>query len=111
MHPFIIFYKTLSLLFLLSTLVGCQKEEEDEISPKSIIYNGWHIAFTSLTTTNNSKKILLAFRQGTDHASYDGKIMQMISEDRGNTWTVTQIIYQPSEGKDARDHQYLYLPN
>ncbi|GGK06511.1 MULTISPECIES: sialidase family protein [Parabacteroides] len=111
MHPFIIFHKTLSLLFLLSILVGCQKEEEDEISPKSIIYNGWHIAFTSLTTTNNSKRILLAFRQGTDHASYDGKIMQMISEDRGKTWTAPQTIYQPSEGKDARDPQYLYLPN
>jgi hypothetical protein len=105
-----------SMLYMLSS---CDKEESDAITLRGMsltqtteVYSGWNVSFTTLATTLDKDKIYLAFRQGSEHNSFDGKIMETVSLDRGYTWSSPRVIYKPTtKNGDARDPQYLRLSN
>lgn len=68
-----------------------------------------HVAFTTIVGNSNKNKILIAYREGADHVSSDGIIVQIASYDYGKTWTDRKVIYTPTPGTDARDPQFLRL--
>lgn len=70
-----------------------------------------HLAFTSIGINSNRNKLIIVYREGTSHASFDGRIMQIESNDNGSTWINNKVIYTPPVGSDARDPQLLILPD
>ncbi|WP_280748414.1 sialidase family protein [Parabacteroides sp. PF5-9] len=71
-----------------------------------------HLAFPTIAGRKNGSKLLIAYREGATHISFDGRIVQKESYDYGKTWINRKIIYEPSEPNgDARDPQFLTLPD
>lgn len=68
-----------------------------------------HVAFTTIAGSSNKSKILIAYREGSSHVSYDGKIFQLTSYDYGKTWKDKKVIYEPNLNVDVRDPQFLVL--
>ena len=108
------------LLFLLipfvSTASSCTQEDPylDEIPNPSILRSSEiatgddHLAFTSIAGNSDRSKIVLTYREGSEHASFDGCILQTDSYDRGQTWSNPEVIYRTS-GTDARDPQLFVI--
>lgn len=69
------------------------------------------LAFPSIASNADRSKIFIVYREGTEHASFDGILVQKESDDRGKTWKNRKIIYRPRPGYDARDPQLLTLPD
>ncbi|MEG1543364.1 MAG: sialidase family protein [Tannerellaceae bacterium] len=78
---------------------------------ESIDVSSMHLAFPSIVGNRDRSKIIVTYREGKDHVSYDGKIIQMESRDKGKTWINRKVIYRPAVGSDARDPQLLLLPD
>lgn len=64
------------------------------INRVDVIKSDKHVAFTTIAGNSNRSKILIAYREGNSHLSYDGKIIQLTSYDYGKTW------------KDKKSHLY-----
>lgn len=79
------------------------------INRVDVIKSDKHVAFTTIAGNSNRSKILIAYREGNSHLSYDGKIIQLTSYDYGKTWKDKKVIYTPSPNTDARDPQFLVL--
>ncbi|MDD4515331.1 sialidase family protein [Massilibacteroides sp.] len=112
----------LFLLFFALTLLSCSKAEvERELRSGTLLTltnaslvekkDGFHLAFPSISATADFPKIFIVYREGKTHVSYDGVLMQKESIDKGKTWINKKIIYQPASGADARDPQFLRLPD
>lgn len=107
------------LTICLLALFACNNDDDaiNEIFNPNILQsevvdaNGMHLAFPSIVGDKNRSKIIVAYREGTDHVSFDGKIIQMESFDKGRTWMNRKVIYRPATGGDARDPQLLLLPS
>ena len=104
------------LLFLLIPFVfaanSCAQDDPflDEIENPSILRSSEivvgdsHLAFTSITGNADRSRIVLTYRSGSEHASFDGRILQVTSNNRGRSWSSPIEIYS-ADGKDARDPQ------
>lgn len=104
------------LLFLLIPFVfaanSCAQDDPflDEIENPSIlrsseiVVSDSHLAFTSITGNADRSRIVLTYRSGSEHASFDGRILQITSNNRGRSWSSPIEIYS-ADGKDARDPQ------
>lgn len=107
------FFLTICML----VLVACNKDDDflnEMMNPfvlrgESIDASSMHLAFPSITGNKDRSKILVTYREGANHISFDGKIIQMESRDKGKTWMNRKVIYQPVAGSDARDPQLLLL--
>lgn len=110
------------LSLLLISFFSCSKEAEEfafrsELSvvlPYTVVkVDGGkkHLAFPTITGNPDLSKILLAYREGDSHASFDGVLVQQESDDYGKSWKNRRIIYTPAYGHDARDPQLLMLPD
>lgn len=106
------------LLFFVGIMlfISCSKDEFlEEISnpnvlrSQSVDVSSFHLAFPSITGNKDRSKILIAYREGSTHVSFDGKIVQMESFDMGKTWMNRKVIYDPAGSLDARDPQLLTL--
>lgn len=73
---------------------------------RKIFSNGVHNAFTSIVRFGG--KSYVAFRSATVHASCDGKILVISSED-GNKWDVATVIEKA--GLDLRDPKLTVFKN
>ena len=69
-----------------------------------------HLGFTSIAGNADRSRIVLVYRDGSAHASFDGELIQVESFDEGNTWQNRQVIYQ-TDGTDARDPQLFVHSN
>lgn len=67
-----------------------------------------HLAFTSIAGNSDRSKVVLTYREGSEHASFDGCILQTESYDRGQTWSKPKAIYRTT-GTDARDPQLFVI--
>lgn len=77
-----------------------------EIRPlrvRKIYSDGQHNAFTSITAFGDD--IFLAFRSGTTHIAFDGKIRILRSSDRGENWETSALIGM--DGCDLRDPKLI----
>lgn len=94
-----------------------QTYEPNEITnallTESIVERGTlHLAFPTITGTSDGSKLLIAYREAKTHISFDGRIVQKESYDKGKTWINRRVIYQPTHATgDARDPQFLLLPD
>lgn len=71
-----------------------------KVVKKSKLYEGQHNAFTDLLF--GQQKFYLAFRNGANHLSYDGKILLTRSPD-GKDWSQPQIIINtPTDDRDPK---------
>lgn len=110
-------YLLLFVVAFLFPLMACEKEELEEIyNPNmlrsiSIDDSGMHLAFPTIVGNKDRSKILVVYREGSSHVSFDSKLVQMESFDMGKTWVNRKVIYSPSQGYDVRDPQFLVLPN
>lgn len=104
------------LLILVST--SCIEEESLELcffesSPyvtETIVErSNNHLAFPTIAGRPNGSKLLVAYREGHDHISFDGKIIQKESYDQGRTWINRKVIFEGESGCDARDPQFVVL--
>lgn len=97
--------------------VSCGKDEgiEDLYNP-GILRSAYiddsslHLAFPSIVGNEDRSKIVIVYRVGSDHLSYDGQLVQVESYDKGKTWINKKVIYAPAASHDARDPQLLALP-
>lgn len=111
--------RAIALFFSLFLLNACVEEdidvcvEEYALLTESIVETkDLHLAFPAIVGTQDGSKLLIAYREGKTHVSFDGRIVQKESYDQGKTWINRKIIYEPSsENADARDPQFLALPN
>lgn len=69
-----------------------------------------HLAFPSIAGNDDRSKLVLVYRTGDNHISFDGEIVQMESFDKGETWINKHIIYE-TNNTDARDPQLMVLPD
>lgn len=69
-----------------------------------------HLAFPSITGNDDRSKLVLVYRIGETHISFDGEIVQLESYDKGKTWKNKRIIYE-TYNTDARDPQLMALSN
>lgn len=107
------FFLTICML----VLVACNKDDDflnEMMNPfvlrgESIDASSMHLAFPSIAGNKDRSKILVTYREGANHISFDGKIIQMESFDKGKTWINRKVIYQPTVGGDARDPQLFLL--
>lgn len=106
------------LLVYFCIFISCSKDDflEEPFLPSVlrssfIDVSNLHLAFPSIASNADRSKIVVSYREGTDHVSFDGKIIQMESFDKGKTWLNRKVIYQPSNNGDARDPQFLVLSN
>ena len=71
-----------------------------KVVKKNKLYEGQHNAFTDLLF--GQQKFYLAFRNGANHLSYDGKILLTRSPD-GKDWSQPQIIINtPNDDRDPK---------
>ena len=107
----------LLLLFLLPCFACGEDDWIKELSNESLLRSTTidagktHIAFPTIVGNEDNSKILVAYREGSAHISYDSELVQMESSDKGVTWTNRKVIYTPEEGCDVRDPQYFRLTN
>ncbi len=114
-------FSAVCILFLLTLFTNsCVKEElnclipeENSLVKESVVDRGtMHLAFPTITGTPNGSKLLVAYREGNTHISFDGRIIQKESYDKGKTWINRKVIYQSTNPNgDARDPQFLALPD
>jgi len=111
--------KILKLLLVLIIFTSCV-HEDPEIEPcffeydpyvaESIVESGKsHLAFPTITGRPTGEKLLIAYREGSDHISFDGKIIQKESYDHGETWVNRKVIFEGPADYDARDPQFVVL--
>jgi len=103
-------------MFFLFLYSACAKDEIEQVfEPKvyveeSIVEkSNLHLAFPTITGKSDGSKLLIAYREGNTHISFDGKIIQKESYDQGRTWTNRKILVDPGVGSDARDPQFIRL--
>lgn len=106
------------LLVYFCLFASCSKDDFLEEPPlpnvlrsSYIDVSNLHLAFPTIVGNVDRSKIIVSYREGTDHVSFDGKIIQMESFDKGKTWLNRKVIYQSSNNGDARDPQFLVLSN
>jgi hypothetical protein len=79
---------------------------------KSVVDSGaLHLAFPAIAGSADGSKLLIAYREGETHISFDGRIIQKESYDKGKTWVNRKVIYEGKAGDDARDPQFVTLPD
>lgn len=97
--------------------ISCEKEEIKDISNPNILRSafiddsGSHLAFPTIAGNADRSKIVIVYREGSGHLSFDGKLIQLESLDKGRTWINRKVIYNPNSMHDARDPQLLILPD
>ena len=77
----------------------------------SIDDSSLHLAFPAIAGNKDRSKIIVVYREGSSHVSFDSKLIQMESFDKGKTWVNRKVIFAPVKGHDVRDPQLLVLPN
>jgi hypothetical protein len=105
------------ILFMLFVFLSCsgsdiidETDNPNVISASSInADNSMYVAFPSIASNPSQSRIVVVFREGETHTSFDGKIIQVESYDKGKSWSDKHIIYTPPVGSDARDPQLLTL--
>ncbi len=108
-------YLSSLLIMLLCSLSACGQDVIlDELDDPRILRSteiessSSHLAFPSIEGNSDRSRIVLVYREGTEHASFDGKLIQMESFDKGKTWTNRRVIYQV-DSCDARDPQLFAI--
>jgi hypothetical protein len=104
-------------LFVISLLfASCGKDDNDPtpenngiIRSVAIVTSDKHVAFPTIASDANFQRIVVAYREGTGHVSFDGRIMQTVSTDGGVGWSVPEIVYTPPSGSDTRDPQFFVI--
>jgi len=93
--------------------LGCLIPDGNPLVKESIVDRGdMHLAFPTITGNKDGSKLLIAYREGNTHISFDGRIVQKESYDKGKTWVNRKVIYQSTDPNgDARDPQFLTLPD
>lgn len=97
--------------------MACGDDELMELNNPSLLRatsvddSGMHLAFPTIVGNSDRSKIIVVFREGSDHVSFDSKLVQMESFDKGKSWLNRKVIYEPLSGRDVRDPQLLVLPN
>ena len=104
------------MLFSFISSACAQDEEITDLSNPSLLRSSYiddsslHLAFPTIVGNSDRSKILIVYRAGTDHLSYDGKLVQVESYDKGKTWVNKKVIYTPKRAHDVRDPQFIPLP-
>lgn len=107
---------SLLLTFFVSSCVReelyCIIPEGNLLVKECVVDSGYmHLAFPAIAGKADGSKLLIAYREGKTHISFDGRIIQKESYDRGKTWVNRKVIYEGKDGDDARDPQFVTLPN
>lgn len=103
------------LLAILS--VSCGKDDavfkmqNPRVKSYLVEKNGMHVAFPTIVGNSDGSKLLIAYREATSHVSFDGKIIQKESYDKGQTWINRRVICDLGDQGDARDPQYTAFPD
>lgn len=107
----------LFIMVFLFPFMACGDDELKEIyNPNllrstSIDDSSLHLAFPAISGNKDRSKIIVVYREGSSHVSFDSKLIQMESFDKGKTWVNRKVIFAPVKGHDVRDPQLLVLPN
>ena len=107
----------LFIMVFLFPFMACGDDELKEIyNPNllrstSIDDSSLHLAFPAIAGNKDRSKIIVVYREGSSHVSFDSKLIQMESFDKGKTWVNRKVIFAPVKGHDVRDPQLLVLPN
>ena len=99
---------------LLSSFNACAQDDPilEELENENVLRvvevekSNRHLAFTSITGSEDRSKLVLVYREGSAHASFDGELIQVESYDKGQTWENRRVIYR-TDGSDARDPQFF----
>lgn len=89
--------------------VYCVIESTPYVYDAIVETNTNHIAFPTIAGYPDGSKLIIAYREGSGHTSFDGKIIQKESYDQGVTWGNRKVIYDGGAGCDARDPQFVTL--
>lgn len=107
----------LMLTIFLFPFFACGDDVITEIDNESLLRStsvdntSLHLAFPSIVGNEDNSKILVVYREGSTHISFDSQLVQMESYDQGETWTNRHVIYTPPTDCDVRDPQFLRLSN
>ena len=103
----------LFIMVFLFPFMACGDDELKEIyNPNllrstSIDDSSLHLAFPAIAGNKDRSKIIVVYREGSSHVSFDSKLIQMESFDKGKTWVNRKVIFAPVKGHDVRDPQLL----
>ena len=103
----------LFIMVFLFPFMACGDDELKEIyNPNllrstSIDDSSLHLAFPAIAGNKDRSKIIVVYREGSSHVSFDSKLIQMESFDKGKTWVNRKVIFAPVKGHDVRDPQLI----
>ena len=88
----------LFIMVFLFPFMACGDDELKEIyNPNllrstSIDDSSLHLAFPAIAGNKDRSKIIVVYREGSSHVSFDSKLIQMESFDKGKTWVNRKVI-------------------